>query len=85
MKKKMTGLMLMFAAIAATLATAPSASADQLPSQGIWAKSQDYKSSYLCQSAGLTGQFFGLWKEDEWKCDGATLFVLQPAPLLPIG
>lgn len=85
MRKKTTiGVVLAFAT-AAAVTLAPSASADQLSSPGMWVKSQDYQSRYLCQSAGLAGEFFGLWQEDDWKCDGATLFVRQSAPAPGIG
>jgi hypothetical protein len=81
-KKTTTGMVLAFAA-AAAVALAPPASADQLP--GVWVKSQDYQSHYLCRSAGLAGEFFGLWRENDWKCVGATLYVRQSSPAPGIG
>jgi hypothetical protein len=83
-KKTKTGVVLAFAA-AAVVTLAPSASADQLSPPGMWVKSQDYQSRYLCQSAGLAGEFFGLWRESDWKCDGATLFVRQSSPAPGVG
>ncbi|MEV6907448.1 hypothetical protein [Amycolatopsis sp. NPDC051071] len=82
-KKKIAGMMI--AAAAAMLTFAPHASAEQPPSPGIWVKSQDYESHYLCRSAGLTGEFFGLWRDGDWKCDGSTLFVRQKSPMPGIG
>ncbi len=84
MKKTMTGILLGIAA-AGALAFTPSASAEQPSPPGMWMKSQDYQSHYLCRSAGLGGEFFGLWKKGEWKCEGSTLFVRQLAPVPGIG
>ncbi len=59
MRKRMTAGLLL-ATAGAALALASSAAAEQPSSPGMWVKSQDYESHYLCQSAGLTGEFFGL-------------------------
>jgi hypothetical protein len=84
-KKTKTGMVLAFAAATAALTLAPPASAEPLSPPGMWVKSQDYQSHYLCRSAGLAGEFFGLWREGDWKCEGATLFVRQSAPAPGIG
>jgi hypothetical protein len=83
-KKTMTGVVLALATTAA-LALAPPASAQSLPDPANWAKSKDYQSHYLCRSAGLTGEFFGLWREGDWMCVGATLYVRQHSPAPGIG
>jgi hypothetical protein len=84
-QKKTTGMVLAAAAAVVALTFAPSASADQLSPPGTWVKSQDYQSRYLCRSAGLAGEFFGLWQEGDWKCEGSTLFVRQLASVPGIG
>lgn len=80
-KKTSTGSLLALAAVAATLTLAPPASAEQLSPPGTWVRTHDFQSRYLCQSAGLTGEFFGRWREGEWQCSGTTLFVLQVSPM----
>jgi hypothetical protein len=83
--KKTTGLVLTFAALAAAATIATPASAEPVPQPGGWIKSQEYQSHHLCQSAGLVGEFFGLWRESEWKCVDSTLYVLQGVPVNPAG
>ncbi|MFJ7217955.1 hypothetical protein [Amycolatopsis sp. NPDC098790] len=79
-KRILTGSLL--AAAAASLVLAPAAVAEGVSSPGSWVRTHDFQSRYLCQSAGLTGEFFGRWREGEWRCEGTTLFVLQ-VPSLP--
>lgn len=82
MGKKTTGLMLAFAVSTAVLTTATpaSASAAQTSPPVSWVKAQDFESQQLCKDAGLVGQFFGLWSEGGWKCEGSTLYVRQYTP-----
>jgi hypothetical protein len=83
--KKTTGLALTFAALAVAVSTAAPASAQAAPPPGGWIQTQNYQSNYLCQSAGLVGEFFGLWRQGQWKCVGTALFVLQGLTTPPAG
>jgi hypothetical protein len=84
MTRTITRSLVAAATLGAAIALAPTpAFADHgTPSdENGWTQTQDFGSSYLCQMAGLAGQFGGRWLPGQWRCDGPVLW-LRNEPLV---